>query len=169
MVKIKNVSYEVELYSPMCAWLKTKLLDKYKNQDCEIYAIDCHARALDAVLEEYGILDYYPQSVGLGIQIDVLGIAKFANKADIFFIEAKKESLNLHHLGQLWAYCKLCNPLEAYLLSSAGLGSLDKILKNLGRTDLLDFGFNQENKKIVVARWDIQRDSVDYHSAIPQI
>lgn len=77
--------------------------------------------------------------------------------------------LNLHDLGQLWAYCKLCNPAEAFLLSSAGIGSLNKILNNLSRTDLLDFGDGRKIKKMQIAKWDVIANSVDYRSLVPHI
>ena len=87
----------------------------------------------------------------------------------VLFIEAKKTQLNLHDLGQLWAYCKLCDPIEAFLLSSYGLGSLNKILNNLLRDDLLDFGDGKKIKKMQVGRWDITTNSIDYNSLIPKI
>lgn len=40
-------------------------------------------------------------------------------------------------------------------MSSAGIGSLNKILNNLSRTDLLDFGDGRKIKKMQVARWDV--------------
>ena len=129
-----NVSLEIQLYEPMRKWLQMYLEEKYKAS--EIITIDSHSRTLDSYLEENNVLNYYPQTVGLDIQIDVLGIIKQKNMVSLVFIEAKKTSLNLHDLGQLWAYCKLCDPLEAFLLSSKGLGSLNKIFNNLLRTDL---------------------------------
>lgn len=163
----RNVRQEIELYEPMRRWLQTYLEDKYK--DAVIETFDSHARTLDKYLEEAGIIDQYPQSVGLDIQIDVLGIIKKKNYAEIAFIEAKKTQLNLHDLGQLWAYCKLCSPSEAFLLSSLGLGSLDKILKNLNRTDMLDFGDGKKIRKMQVAKWDISRNSIDYTTLVPRI
>ena len=77
--------------------------------------------------------------------------------------------LNLHDLGQLWAYCKLCDPAEAFLLSSAGIGSLNKILNNLSRTDLLDFGDGRKIKKMQVAKWDITSNSIDFRTLVPRI
>jgi len=140
-----NVKYEYELYEPMRKWLQTYLEDKYKTS--KIITVDSHSRDLYLYLEEYGIVDKYPQTVGLDIQIDVLGIICRGKTTSLAFIEAKKTQLNLHDLGQLWAYCKLCNPAEAFLLSSVGLGSLNKILNNLSRTDLLDFGDGKKIKK----------------------
>lgn len=164
---MNNVALEVELYEPMRIWLQQYLEDKYKN--AEIITVDAHARTLDSFLKEYGVLEYYPLTVGLGIQIDVLGIIKKKNKVLLVFIEAKKTQLNLHDLGQLWAYCKLCDPLEAFLLSSYGLGSLNKLFNNLLREDLLDFGDGKLIKKMKVGKWDILANSIDYNSLIPKI
>ena len=149
---MNNVKYEYELYLPMCKWLKTYLSDKYRKQQCEIIVTDCHSVNLDSVLESYGVIADFPQVVGLQIEIDVLGIIKHKSKSEIVFIEAKKTNLNLHNLGQLWAYCKLCDPAEAFLLSSAGLGSLEKVLKNLRREDMLDYGDGKKIKKMKVAK-----------------
>ena len=162
-----NVKKEFELYEPMRIWLDEYLNEKYKGW--EIKTIDSHARTLDLFLEEYGILHDYSETIGLDIQIDVLGILKKNQKSRIVFIEAKKTQLNLHDLGQLWAYCKLCDPAEAFLLSSKGLGSLDKILNNLHRTDLLAFGDNKTIKNMRVGKWDIKRNGINYNTLIPII
>ena len=166
---MNNVRYEYELYPTMCRWLETYLTDKYKRNQCEIIVVDCHSVNLDSVLDSYGVIQEFPQTVGLQIQIDVLGIVKQHNKTEIIFIEAKKTRLNLHDLGQLWAYCKLCDPAEAFLLSSSGLGSLEKVLKNLRREDMLDYGDGKKIKKMKVAKWDIVREAIDNHSIIPKL
>lgn len=162
-----NVLKEYELYEPMRKWLNQYLLDKYRN--AEVITIDSHARTLDSFLYEYGVLSHYPQTVGLDIQIDVLGIIKKKNKVDLVFIEAKKTQLNLHDLGQLWAYCKLCDPLESFLLSSSGLGSLNKIMNNLNRIDLLDFGDGNIIKKMQIGKWNINSSNIDFKTIIPKI
>lgn len=161
-----NVKKEFELYEPMRKWLHTYLTNKYKS--AEITTIDSHARTLDLFLEQAGAIDQYPQTVGLDIQIDVLGIIKTKNKIEIVFIEAKKTPLNLHDLGQLWAYCKLCDPAEAFLLSSAGTGSLNKIMNNLGRTDLLNFGDGKRVKAMRIANWNLSKQAPDLLSMFPK-
>lgn len=162
-----NVRYEHELYEPMRLWLKQYLEDKYREST--VITVDSHARTLDLYLEEYGVIERYPQTIGLGIQIDVLGIVIKNSKTQIFFIEAKKTQLNLHDLGQLWVYCKLCDPAEAFLLSSYGLGSLNKILNNLSRIDLLEFGDGKQIKKMQVGKWDIVKNSIDYQTLVPKL
>lgn len=166
---MSNVKYEVELYQPMCVWLQQKLTDMYRGQKCQIIVEDSHAITLDKVLTQHNLIDQYPQAVGLDIQIDVTGIVIFPHKSELFFIEAKKNALTLHDLGQLWAYCKLIDPLGAYLLSSHSLGCLDKILKNLGREDMLDFGKQKIIKKMCVGKWDVIRKTIDSNSVVPKI
>lgn len=166
---MNNVRYEHELYQPMCEWLRTYLNDKYSRQNCEIFVVDCHSVNLDSVLIAHDVIHDYPQAVGLQIEIDVLGIVKWDSKSEIVFIEAKKTRLNLHDLGQLWAYCKLCDPAEAFLLSSAGVGSLEKVLVNLKREDMLDYGSGKKIKKMKVGKWDVARNNVDHHSLVPKL
>lgn len=162
-----NVRSEFELYEPMRLWLHQYLEDTYRG--AEIITVDSHAKTLDTYLELYDVIDHYPQVVGLDIQIDVLGIVRDRSKVGLFFIEAKKTQLNLHDLGQLWAYCKLCDPAEAFLLSSAGLGSLNKILVNLAREDLLDFGNGRRIKKMQVGKWDLSTNAIDLQTLIPKL
>ena len=162
-----NVKKEFELYEPMRCWLQTYLEEKYPK--ATIITVDSHAQTLDLFLEKYGVIDNYPQTVGLDIQIDVLGIIINGKKTSIVFIEAKKTQLNLHDLGQLWAYCKLCDPAEAFLLSSAGLGSLNKILNNFNRLDLLDFGDGKRIKQMQIGKWDINAQNINFSTLIPKL
>lgn len=164
---VSNIKKESELYEPMRVWLQKYLEGKYNGW--KITTIDSHARTLDSFLEENGVIANYPQSVGLDIQIDVLGILEKRLKTNIIFIEAKKTALNIHDLGQLWAYCKLCDPLEAFLLSSKDLGSLNKIFNNLNRTDLLEFGDGKTIKRMRIGKWDITRNSINYNTLIPKL
>lgn len=166
---MNKVKREIDLYPDMCKWLESYLKDKYRNEACSVFVIDCHSVYLDSILIEYNVIEYYPQVIGLKIEIDVLGIVIWKNSAKIFFIEAKKTQLNLQNLGQLLVYCLLCNPEEAFLLSSASLGTLNNVLKNLGREDLLKYESEKSLKRIIVGKWDISRKSLDYQSVIPKI
>ena len=154
---------EFDLYNPMTIWLKQYLSGKYKNW--EVIVEDAHSQRLDRVLYKHGIIN--DLATGVDIQIDVLGIVKKDKEYKLFFIEAKVTKLTLRDLGQLWAYCKLIDPEEAFLLTSESLGSLNKILKTFGREDLLDFGNSKKIKKMKVGIWDTVRNSIDYISLIP--
>lgn len=156
---------EEELYEPMRIWLEQYLADKYKGH--EIIVADTHSERLDRALAKYDIVN--EMANGVDIQIDVLGIARKKDKVKIFFIEAKKTKLTLRDLGQLWAYCKLVDPEEAFLLTSADLGSLRKLLVSFKREDLLDFGDGKKIKKMRVGRWDIMKNAPELTSLIPKI
>jgi hypothetical protein len=158
---------EIDLYKPMMYWLEVYLKSKYRNKT--IITVDAHSERLDRVLLKYGIVN--DLATGIDIQIDVLGIVinKDNTNYKLFFIEAKKTNLTLRDLGQLWSYCKLIDPEEAFLLTSATLGSLDKLLNNYSREDLLDFGDGKKIKKMKVGIWDVQRNCPDMLNIIPKI
>lgn len=156
---------EEELYKPMSIWLEEYLKSKYHNY--EIIVTETPNEYLDHALSRYGIQN--DTAIGVKIQIDVLGIAKKNNDIKLFFIEAKKTNLVLRDLGQLWAYCKLIDPEEAFLLSSEGLGSLNKLLNVFKREDLLDFGDGKKIKKMRVGKWDVDKNCIDYHTLVPKI
>ena len=157
---------EFDLYPLMQLWLKTYLKNKYKSAD-EIVVVDAHSERLDRVLRKYNIIQ--EEAIGVDIQIDVLGIVKNADKFKLFFIEAKKTNLTLRDLGQLWAYCKLIDPEEAFLMTSANLGSLNKLFNVYKRDDLLDFGDGKRIKKMKIAIWNMQTNAPDFASMIPKI
>ena len=165
MVNSWNVKSEFELYEPMSLWLHTYLRDNYKG--FEIITVDSHDERLDRVLNRYGIVN--DLATGIGIKIDVLGIAKKADVVKLFFVEAKKTSLNLHDLGQLLIYCKLIDPEEAFLMSSSDLGSLNKLLNTFKRDDLLNFGSGKRIKKMKVAVWNLLSNSPEFSSMIPKM
>ena len=156
---------EEELYEPMRMWLEQYMIDNYKGY--EIITTDCHSERLDRVLAKYDIVK--EQANGVDIQIDVLGIARKHGKVKLVFIEAKKTKLALRDLGQLWAYCKLVDPEEAFLLTSADLGSLRKLIAGFKREDLLDFGNGKIIKKMKIGRWEVSKDRPDLSSFLPKI
>lgn len=160
-----NVKSEFELYLPMKNWLQEYLENKYKGY--KIITVDSHAEKLDKVLAKFNIVNEL--AVGVDIQIDILGIARRGNLVKLFFIEAKKTNLTLRDLGQLWAYCKLINPEEAFLITSAGLGTLNKILNTLKREDLLDYGDGKFIKKMKITIWNLPSNSPDLSLMIPKI
>lgn len=162
----KNVKLENELYKPMGMWLQEYLEDKYPA--CHIITQDTSEIDLDVALGQYDLLDHFPKSVGLGIQIDVLGIIEGADATQLAFIEAKKKQLTTHNLGQLLVYCRLINPAEAFLMSSLSMGSLNKILVNLQRADILEYGTSNE-KKIHVSTWNVLENHPDMGSMVPSL
>ncbi|MCL2050783.1 MAG: hypothetical protein FWG91_03480 [Lachnospiraceae bacterium] len=156
---------EKDLYGPMRIWLEQYLKDNFKGY--EIITVICSNERLDRVLANYEII--IEQANGVDIQIDVLGIARKDKKIKLFFIEAKKTNLTLRDLGQLWAYCKLVVPEEAFLLTSADLGSLRKLVAGFKREDLLDFGDGKKIKKMQIGRWGVGKNGPDLNSFLPKL
>ncbi len=165
MANSRNVKSEFELYEPIRNWLHNYLGDKYKG--FEIITLDTHAERLDRVLVKLGIVNEL--ATGVDVQIDILGIARKKNVVKLFFVEVKKTSLTLRDLGQLWAYCKLIDPEEAFLITSSKFGSLNKLLNVFKREDLLDFGDGRYIKKMKVALWNLSSNSPDLASMIPKL
>ena len=161
----RNVKLEKELYPSMCKWLETYLKDNYRNS--EVIVKDTSQFYLDKILEEVGVISEYPQTVGIGIQIDVLGLVKKRGKTSLFFIEAKKTQLNTHDLGQILIYSRICNPERAFLFSSAGMGSLSKLL--LEREDILEYSSDNKIKMIQAAKWDITKEMPEMRTMIPKL
>lgn len=162
----KNVKLENELYEPMRQWLQEYLEDRYPK--CKIITQDTSEFNLDDALQRYGLVSKFPEAVGLPIQIDVLGIIQGENDTKLAFIEAKKTKLNTHNLGQLLIYCRLINPVDSFLLSSVSMGSLNKILKNLNRQDILKYG--QNNEYIMhVGIWNVLENHPDMGTMIPAL
>lgn len=164
--KMKKFSgKESDLYEPMRLWLDQKLRDKYKN-GYEIITMDASQIYLDKALSKHNIKSDVAN--GLNIQIDVLGIVKKEKSVKLFFIEAKKESFTIRDLGQLWAYCKLIDPEEAYLLTTETFGQLKKPLLDFNRMDMLDFGDGRKIKQMHVGIWNVSTNSVDFQTLIPK-
>ncbi|HEM55610.1 MAG: hypothetical protein C0172_03040 [Caldisphaera sp.] len=156
---------EHDLYPDIKVWLEKYLRDKYKGYQIET-TFETHKRALDMVLRERNIR--LEEAIDLSIKIDILGILKRKEAIRLVFIEVKDKPLTLKDLGQLWGYTQLINPLESFLLSSSGLGSLSHILNVLKREDLLRYGRKME-RFMKVAKWDIKRKCIDYSTLVPKL
>lgn len=153
------------LYPEIEAWFKQYLEDKYKS-----YSVTTTHKTSRIVLDSYlkSVDVEIKEAIGLSIKIDIVGILKRANEKKIVFAEIKDQPLTLSDLGQLWGYTQLINPIESFLISSRGLGSLDYLLRILKREDLLFYGIKKE-KMMRVCKWDEERKSIDYATLIPKI
>jgi len=156
---------EEDFYPDIENWLNTYLREKYKGYIVET-THKTSRLSLDVYLKNAGIL--VNEAVGLAIKIDIIGILKRADTVKLVFIEVKDQPLTLKDLGQLWGYSQLINPMESFLISSKGLGSLEHLFKVLKREDLLFYGLKRD-KMMRVCKWDEHRKSIDYSTLIPKI
>lgn len=153
------------LYPDIESWCEKYLEDKYKG-----YSVGTTHKTsrvtLDSYLKSIGI--ELKEAIGLSIRVDIVSILKKSNETKLVFIEVKDQSLTLADLGQLWGYTQLINPVESFLISSKGLGSLEYLFKVLKREDLLFYGIKKE-KMMRVCKWDEQRKTIDYSTLIPKL
>lgn len=157
---------EKELYQPMVSWFQKYLEDKYKNSD------GWFVRVIDTSYIKFSdVASYYeinlPEANGIQVKIDIVGFAKKENKVKLFFIEAKTGSLDIRDLGQLWVYCKLFKPDEAYLMTDGDFGQLNNVLIVSGRYDLLEYGNDEQSRKMNIAIWDKSKNAPDFLTMIP--
>ncbi|WP_017753864.1 hypothetical protein [Calidifontibacillus oryziterrae] len=157
---------EIDLYPDIMKWFTQYLKDRYKKYEIESTFITSR-RYLDDVLRDKGIL--IPEAVGLKIKVDIVGFLTAKNREpQLAFVEVKDENLTLKDLGQLWGYTKLINPVESFLVSSTGIGALEAIVKQYRRHDILQYGHKNE-RMMKIAKWDIQRKSIDYSTLLPKL
>lgn len=119
---MNNVLLEKDLYPYMCVWLQQRLEDRFKNENCSIIVEDVSTINLDTALNTYGVLEYYPNIVGLGIQIDVLGIVKWQHKASLFFIEAKKTHLPRFYVSTSKSIIKALINMRSFEIQLSPIG-----------------------------------------------
>lgn len=156
---------EADLYPDIKNWFKYYLQGKFQSSYVETTE-ETARRYLDEVLQEKGI--YIHEAVGVKIKIDIVGIIKKKNQQpQVAFVEVKDKSLTLKDLGQLWGYTKLINPVESFLVSSKGTGSLERIINHYNRHDILRYGSNNE-RLMQIAKWDTNRKTIDYSSLMPK-
>jgi hypothetical protein len=155
---------ESELYPDVKEWLDNYLRENYKG-----YSIDTtdktSRKTLENVLREKKMI--VPQEVkGLPIKVDIVGILKRKQQVKFVFVEVKMEPLTLIDLGQLWVYSSLVEPIESFLISPEGFGTLGYLFNTLKRVDLLIYGKGKKMMKI--AKWDTRRKTIDYTTMIPK-
>lgn len=156
---------ETRLYHEIEKWFGDYLRDRYNGWNVETTCKTSKV-ALDAVLKERKI--EIKEAIGLGIKVDIVGILTRKSEVKLALVEVKDKPLTLRDLGQLWGYTQLLDPVESFLISSKGLGTLTYILKILKREDLLVFGPKRE-KMMKVAKWDERGKSIDYATLIPKL
>lgn len=154
---------ESDLYPSIEKWLNNYLRERYpKFQVKTTYRSS--TRTLENVLREFGL--NISRALLLNIKIDVLGILRYGTQEELVFVEVKDDTLTLKDLGQLWGYTQLINPLESFLISPKGLGTLSELYNTLKRRDLFAYGTKRE-RIMRVAVWLENNGSIDYGSMIP--
>lgn len=163
------VRSEKSLYPAVCQWLEKWLARRYDS----ISTLDTSDRKLSQIVPELGISKMLPEHwVSWDIRVDVLGIGydrHTPQKIVLAFVECKMKPISLLHLGQLLGYCRVAKPAHAFLISPAGISSsLIKLLDVYRRESILEYDDGEKVRKICLARWDVNSQSIVPDSILPR-
>lgn len=156
---------EEELYPEIRRWLNNYLKEKYgKDNWTVLVSEDSHKHFIEDALKRMGI--NRGLFTRLKIKVDIVASLKKGNREELVLMEVKVPPTSLKDLGQLWGYTQLINPLESFLVSPNGTGTLDELYHVMDRDDLFAFGAKGE-RRMIVGRWNTVRKTIDESTIIP--
>lgn len=152
------------MYPDIVEWLKINLKQKFGKKALKITVLDTHDSDLSNFIMSLSYQKFFPEFSTYKIRQDITGFIEYKDKVDLVFVECKNTSLSLIHLSQLIGYSCIALPIYSILLSPQGMGqTLNKLLKNYNRSDILEF---RPNKTILVIKWDKSKQDIDYMNSI---
>jgi len=155
---------EIEMYPDIIKWLETNLKNKFGEEALKIKVLDTHDSDLSNFIMQMNYQKYFPEFSTFNIRQDITGFIEYKNKVDLVFVECKNTSLSLIHLSQIIGYSCIALPIYSILLSPQGMGkTLNKLLKNYNRLDILEF---RPQKKIQIIKWDENKQDIDFMNSI---
>jgi hypothetical protein len=158
-----SIPAEHELLEPCRIWLLEFLRQKHRRAEIEVLP-DTHKKELGAILSARGYARLFRDCSEWEVMVDVVAIVATKGKASLVFVELKSKPIKLRDVGQLLGYCRVCRPLQAFLLSPDGLsGKLHSLLATYGRSDVLQF----DGGTIHVGNWDASRAQPAWGELIP--
>jgi len=154
---------EQALYRPVADWFRDYLA-QIRPRGSVTVLHHCHARKLGSVIDAEGFSSSFPAASSWEVRVDVVGFRKRPDVVRLGFVEVKVRPITLLDIGQLWGYSQICQPLCSFLVSPEGLSTeLERLLRSYGREDVLNYA----GGKIQVGRWNTDRHSFDWSTAIP--
>ena len=163
MKKKMNKVDEKYLYPYIKEWFESYLKSKYKSAKVAVF--DTHNRVLSRLLQDEGLHRYFPLFDTYEIKVDLTGIIEHKNVFDLAFIEVKIKSISLRDVGQLLGYCRVANPISAFLISPNWISTpLQNLILNYGKENILHYS----NKKIRIAEWNFDSQSINYDKILPR-
>ena len=157
-------SNEIKMYPEVIEWLKKDLNQKFGHKASKITVLDTHDSDLSNFIMQLNYQKFFPEFSTYKIRQDITGFIEYKDKVDLVFIECKNTSLSLIHLSQLIGYSCIALPIYSILLSPQGMGqTLNKLLKNFNRLDILEF---RPKRMIHIIKWDENKKDVDYMNSL---
>ena len=154
---------EYSLYPVIKGWFNNYLKSKFRKTEIEVF--DTHRRTLSKFLQENNFKNNFPLCDTFEIKVDLTAIIKQKNAINLAFIEVKSGQVRLRDIGQLLGYCKVADPLLAFLISPNWISvPVHHLLINYGKQNILEYN----NKKIVIAEWNEVTNSINFNRIIPR-
>jgi hypothetical protein len=157
-------SNEIEMYPDIIEWLKKNLEQKFGKKAKKITVLDTHDSDLSNFIMQLNYQKFFLEFTTYKIRQDITGFIEYEDKVELVFVECKNTSLSLIHLSQLIGYSCIALPIYSILLSPQGMGqTLNKLLKNYNRLDILEF---RPKRMIQVIKWDKTKQDIDYMNSL---
>ena len=152
------------MYPDIIEWLKKNLKQKFDKKAKKITVLDTHDSDLSNFIMQLDYQKFFHEFSTYKIRQDITGFIEYEDKVDLVFVECKNTTLSLIHLSQLIGYSCIALPIYSILLSSQGMGqTLNKLLKNYNRLDILEF---HPKRMIQIIKWDKSKQDVDYMNSL---
>lgn len=166
------MSYHIktDMYSDIIEWLRRVLREQLPG--AEIVVLDTHKTSLWKVIRRRGLNDYFNSEPwqSYDFAVDITAFVRAAQTCGLVLVECKLRPLSVADFSQLFGYSRIVVPLQAYLLSPAGIGSpLRSLIETHHRSDILEYAWPRGRlaKRMILAKWDPQTKSPDAVSVLP--
>ncbi|HQB22407.1 MAG TPA: hypothetical protein PLW23_08500 [Bacteroidales bacterium] len=155
---------EIEMYPDIVEWLLQNLKQKFSKKANKITVLDTHGSDLSNFIMQLNYQKFFPEFSTYKIRQDITGFIEYKDKVELVFVECKNTTLSLIHLSQLIGYSCIALPIYSILLSPQGMGqTLNKLLKNYNRLDILEF---RPKRMIQIIKWDKNKQDADYMNSV---
>ena len=155
---------EIEMYPDVIGWLEKALNQKFRDKAIKITVLDTHDSDLSNFIMKLNYQKFFPEFSTYKIRQDITGFVEYEDRVDLVFVECKNSSLSLIHLSQLIGYSCIALPIYSILLSPFGMGqTLNKLLKNYNRLDILEF---RPKRTVQIIKWDKNKQDIDYVNSL---
>jgi hypothetical protein len=155
---------EIEMYPDIIKWLKKNLEQKFGEKANKITVLDTHDSDLLNFIMQLNYQKFFPEISTYKIRQDITGFIEYSDRVELVFVECKNTALSVIHLSQLIGYSCIALPIYSILLSPQGMGTtLNKLLKNFNRVDILEF---RPQRTIQIIKWDHNKQDIDYINSI---
>lgn len=146
-------------------WLKNRLTKLYAEYDVDVVIpTSSISKISNSAIKEnipnYSFFDFTPHVLG------ILKHRSIEKKTELVFLNRSVSPISLKEIGEMQSYCRLANPLTAFLVSTKGLPQeINKLLFDYKiSSDLLDYS---RNRNITIFSWDEKTNAPDPQSVFP--